>query len=66
MKLKQDCCYSEFNAYISRLSLKRGTGNRGMGTGDGNGGMGMGTGNGNGEWEWGMRIRGVSNGESGR
>ena len=40
------------------LSLKQGTGNRGMGTGNGNGewGMGMGTGNGNGEWERGMGM----------
>ena len=51
---------------IPRLSLKQGTGNRGMGTGNGNGNgeweRGMGMGNGNGEWERGMGT-GNGNGE---
>ena len=43
------------NIYIARrLSLKQGTGNRGMG---------MGTGNGNGEWESAGNLRGMT-GES--
>ena len=40
------------------LSLKQGTGNRGMGTGNGERGTGRGTGNGNGEFT----KRGISKG----
>ena len=50
-------CFARLSTGPQRLSLKQGTGNRGMGMG-----MGMGMGNGNGEREWGTGM-GNGNGE---
>ena len=59
-------CFARLSTGPQRLSLKQGTGNRGMGMGMGMGNgereWGTGMGNGNGEREWGT---GMGNGERG-